>query len=145
MKGISFTVDIMLGIVIAFILSVTFFDVMTRAQEDPVPTAYLSRIASDALASMDKNGTLAEMDVNRTEAVLDAILPANSGYIMRVESYQCGDGSCSTFDLDIDMSYNVISGTQPQDTSVTARRSFLVFENEQISRYNNAELIVWLQ
>lgn len=145
MKGISFTIDIMLGIVIAFILSVTFFDVMTRSHEDPVPTAYLSRIASDTLASMDRNGTLAEMDSDRSQEVLDAVLPENSGYIMRLDAYQCSDSECDTFDLDTDLSYTIQSGTQPQETSVTARRSFLTFQNDVIDRFNNVELIIWLQ
>jgi len=96
-KGFFFSIDIMIAIIIAFIFILALSFHLSRGQEDPFVSLYLSKVANDILVSLNKNKTLETLNKTLISYALGAVLPKNLGAILTVMAYQCKDSSCSDF------------------------------------------------
>lgn len=146
MRGLFFSIDALFGVIIAIILITAFSVIMLQAGENRTSGLFLSKIADDALVSLDKNDTLDTLDSSKINTTLAKILPKNSGYILDVSVFQCNSSECLTFSKVVPQSFTISVAPSTEKNPVIAKRVFLTFNsNNLVDHFNKAELKVWLR
>jgi hypothetical protein len=141
-KGFFLNIDIMIAIVVAFILILTFSFNLLRGQEDPFANVYLSKVSNDILVVLNRNRTLETLNAATINSSLVAVLPKNLAARLSIIVYCNPEGTCKVSDKYVNIVYP--SGAVEGD-SVISKIGFITFENKKIKYYCLAELGVWLR
>jgi len=143
-KGFFFSLDTALAVIVATVLIIGTFFNLSKGQEDVFGRLYISKIANDVLITLNKNKTLDTLDSALIKNRLNDILPDNLAFKLNITVYECDSSTCQKFN--VVSGKNVLINPDSQEIdSITAKRSFLTFENNQIKYFSVAELRVWLR
>ena len=141
--GFVFSLDTALAITIAVIIISGISFNLLKGQSDVFGNLYLSKLANDALITLDKNGTLETLDYTRINATLTSILPNNLAFKLNITVYECADQNCGSFNV-VNGENILINPNAKESDSIIAKRVVLTFDNSKIKYFSTAELRVWL-
>ncbi len=143
-NGLAFSLDATLAITIAVILIFGIGFNLFKAQSSIFGSLYLSKIANDALITLNKNKTLETLDSQIINNTLKSILPKNLAFKFGTIVYECSDQDCKNFLVVSEKNIYLKNLDIQEVDSVVAKRSFLTFESNRIKYFSISELRVWL-
>lgn len=146
-KGFFFSLDTALAVIIAILLVVGIFFNLSRGKEDLFGNLYLSKLANDALITLNKNKTLDTLNESLIKTALTDISPDNLAVKLNITVYECTkpvSTGCEEFSVINEKNIYFINPNVTEKNSVNGKRVFLVFQNNRIKYYSIAELRVWL-
>lgn len=146
-KGFFFSIDTALAIVITTIIIFGIFFNLSKSQQDLSGGLYLSKLANDALITLDRNKTLDTLNETIIKNGLNDILPNNLAFKLNITVYECTNPvstGCGEFSLTTGKNIYIIVPNVTEKDSVPSKRMFLTFENNRIKYYSISELRVWL-
>ena len=144
MKGIFFSMDVLMAATVFVLILSASYVIQNMPRDEEFKSAYISRLASDVLVSLDKNETLDTLDASTVNGTLSRIIGGRFGYVLSVEAFQCAPSGCGSFNSVPSKSFTVYSDQVSEKNSVVARRSFLTFDgSNRLQYFNKAELKIW--
>lgn len=144
MKGLIFTTDALLAVLILSIILGGYVYVKSKLHTDNFSNLYTSKITNDVLIVLTKNNTLSTFNQNLISNVLTQILPPNVGAYLRVQSFQCANVQCNSFSLSNEFLIDSCTGKSAELAPAVSRTTFLSFNNKKIQNFGLAELRVCL-
>ena len=96
-KGVFFTLDVLLAVIIGIMMVVAINFFLLRVEEDPGKDLYIEKVANDVLFTLVKNGTFNTAQNDSVSLAFNSILPENLGGVLRVDFFQCSDPACNDF------------------------------------------------
>ncbi|MFC2143498.1 hypothetical protein ACFLQN_03800 [Candidatus Aenigmatarchaeota archaeon] len=121
-KGILFTWDVILSIVVAFIIVFVAFQLSSDDVDNFAGMVSARRVASDVVASLDYNETFDTLDKDIIENAVNSTIPQNIDISMKIYVYDHLMNLDQTIDIRDDIENNYRKG----------KWSFATFENANI-------------
>lgn len=140
-KGFFFSIDTAFAFMVVVILVAGIFFHLSKGPKDFSGGLYLSKLANDALITLDNNKTLESLDESFIRSSFNAALPDNLAFSLNIKVYECGDQKCNNFVVVNEININ---STVPEENSIISKRSFITFQSNRIKYFSIAELKVWL-
>ncbi len=135
-KGVIFTMDAIMAIIIVFMVIVAVRSQMQGVDMAYWDNLYAQKLADDVIASLDYKGVLDTLDEASIQGNLSGILPPNYDMWLQIKSYTYGDGFNLNETIDI--------GSDPEEEdSVISGRSVFVSGDDEIERYNLLKFKIW--
>ncbi|MFH1545648.1 MAG: hypothetical protein ABIE23_06215 [archaeon] len=109
---------------------------------DALNSLEMQRNFNDALDLMDRDGTLQQMDSSEIVEDLNAVLPIQYDWKLRIREYRYFQQEFVKTD---DLSAGNTSKDTEEESVVKGSRLFLSFSDEKINRFHYAEYWGWLK
>lgn len=137
-RGFIYSIDATLALFLMVLTLATVVFLSSQADDDPIARVQVIRLAKDALAVMDNQGTLSSFDSAEIGAALNSTLPSSIGAHLEVSTYYYDIGS---FNL---IAVQEFGEAVPQNTTTWgARRDFISLSNRYLTNYSIARMTVW--
>ena len=117
-KGFIFTLDLLLGVIIIFVLVGISAFFVTRGSESDLVEYQSLVLGSDIIDILDRQKTFDSLDHTTIETAMEDILPANYEMLIRIE----GDFDPANGTIEV-------GGNLPQDRRIIFGRKVLLTEN----------------
>lgn len=92
-KGFIFTLDIVLGSIVLFILLGTSLFLVSRASEVSLSEQQILETGSDITALLDREQVLTSLDAAKIKLEMEKVLPPNYGMLLRIQgNFSSGNG-----------------------------------------------------
>ncbi len=137
-RGFIYSIDATLALFLMVLTLATVVFLSAQADDDPISRVQVVRLAKDALAVMDEQGTLGSFNSAEIGAALNSTLPGSIGAHVQVSTYYYDTGSFSL------LAVQEFGEALPQNTTTWGvRRDFVSIRNRQITNYSIARMTIW--
>jgi len=93
-KGFVFTLDVMVGMIVVFMVILISLFFVSRGSEAGLSEQYLLRVGSDILTVMDEQEVFDSLDHLTIEDEMNELLPGNYGMLIRLQGdFDAGNGT----------------------------------------------------
>jgi hypothetical protein len=136
-RGIIFTMDATLAIIVAFVVIAAARTQMQSAELPYTQQLYSQKMADDLIAVLGEAGVLETLNSTAIYGNLTAILPDSYNMSATIYSYSYGSGAFS-------LAENLTIGGSPQtEDRVVQGKSVFVSGSDFVSRYNLIIYKIW--
>ncbi len=139
MRGFVFSIDATMGMFLILVMLATALFLSLQAQDDPYGKLQMSRIARDAMNSMDERGILGG-NFTVINNSLNATIPQSLGANLLVDAYYYDNGST----VYINSTQYGLAVPSDEDT-YSIRHEFATVQNGLMINYSIARLTIWQQ
>ena len=136
-KGFVFSLDAIFAVSIMVIFIIASFMMIAKSSEDAYAKLQAVRLGRDLLAVLEKSGKFALWNETEVELTINASLPQDANYYMRLETYVYDNG---TFAMVRSDQY----GHEPERSrNVYGTRRDFVTRNSSETEYTITRMWIW--
>lgn len=130
-KGFIFTLDIILGMIIVFIIILSTLFFISRSVESSLEKYQLLILGSDIVNVLDQQKKFDSLDDTVIETEMEELLPPNYEMLIRLEgNFSIGNGTLE------------IGGNLPSEENLLFGRNILITEN---NTFLEVTYVLWLR